>query len=88
MTNLDELEQLAKAAITSGLPGDRMMFALKAMDPEGMLALIAEVRALRAGFSDDDIKRALVAWFDPHHPDQGDFAARMRKAMDAAKEKG
>jgi hypothetical protein len=47
MTNLDELEQLAKAAITSGLPGDRMMFALKAMDPEGMLTLIAEVRALR-----------------------------------------
>jgi hypothetical protein len=47
MINLDELEQLAKAAITSGLPGDRMMFALKAMDPEGMLTLIAEVRALR-----------------------------------------
>jgi hypothetical protein len=45
--DLDELERLAKAAITRGLPGDRMMFALKAMDPEGMLALIAEVRALR-----------------------------------------
>lgn len=43
---LDELERLAKAA-TSGLPGDRIPFALRVMDPEGILALIAEVRALR-----------------------------------------
>jgi hypothetical protein len=46
MIDIDALEALAKAA-TSGLPGDRITFALHAMDPEGMLALIAEVRALR-----------------------------------------
>jgi hypothetical protein len=85
MKNLDELEQLAKAAVTSGLPGDRMMFALKAMDPEGMLALIAEVRELRETPSDDAVLCALVAWFDVNHPDQEDFRARMRKAIAAAR---
>lgn len=46
MIDIDKLEALAKAA-TSGLPGDRITFALHAIDPEGMLALIAELRALR-----------------------------------------
>lgn len=47
MINLDKLEQLAKTA-TSGLAGDRVMFAVHVMDPEGILALTAEVRRLRA----------------------------------------
>jgi hypothetical protein len=46
MIDIEELETLAKAA-SSGMPGDRIPFALHAMDPEGMLALIAELRALR-----------------------------------------
>jgi hypothetical protein len=46
MINLDELERLAKAA-TSGLPGDRIPFAIHALDPEGILELVAEVRRLR-----------------------------------------
>lgn len=47
MTDIDKLEALAKAAITSGLPGDRMMFDLHAMDPEGMIEIITEIRDLR-----------------------------------------
>jgi hypothetical protein len=47
MIDIDTLEALAKAA-TSGLPGDRIPFALHAMDPAAILALIAEVRELRA----------------------------------------
>lgn len=46
MIDIDALEALAKAA-TSGLPSDRIPFALHAMDPAAILALIAEVRALR-----------------------------------------
>jgi hypothetical protein len=33
---------------------------------------------------DDAITRALVTWFSPDHPDQSDFASRMRKAISAA----
>lgn len=47
MIDLEKLEQLAKTA-TSGLAGDRVMFAVHVMDPEGILALTAEVRRLRA----------------------------------------
>jgi hypothetical protein len=73
MTNLDEMEQLAKAAVSSGLPGDRMMFALKAMDPEGILALIAEVRALRESGEDwkrrwqDAVDRASALTIERNH---------------------
>jgi hypothetical protein len=45
--NLEKLEQLAKAATDTGLPGDRMMFAIHAMDPDDILELTAEVRRLR-----------------------------------------
>jgi hypothetical protein len=58
MIDIEELERLAKAA-TSGLPGDRIPFALHAMDPEGILALIAEVRALR-----EDARR--YQWLKAH----------------------
>lgn len=47
MIDLDKLERLAKTA-TSGLAGDRVMFAVHVMDPEGILALTTEVRRLRA----------------------------------------
>lgn len=47
MIDIDKFEKLAEIA-KSGLPGDRMMFAVHAIDPEGMLELIAEVRSLRA----------------------------------------
>ncbi|MBR8228077.1 hypothetical protein KDX05_07095 [Burkholderia vietnamiensis] len=39
---------------------------------------------LHEALSDDDILRAVAAWFAPDHPDQGDFIARMRKAITAA----
>jgi hypothetical protein len=46
MIDLEKFEKLAEIA-KSGLPGDRMMFAVHAIDPEGMLDLITEVRRLR-----------------------------------------
>jgi hypothetical protein len=52
--------------------------------PEGIYVLHKDYLAIPDSLTDDDIKRALVAWFDPHHPDQEDFAARMRKAIGAA----
>lgn len=42
---------------------------------------IAEI--LYADFSDEEIYRGVIAWFSPHHPDQGDYLARMRKAIRA-----
>ncbi|HDR9164516.1 TPA: hypothetical protein QDB28_004943 [Burkholderia vietnamiensis] len=39
---------------------------------------------LHEALSDDDISRAVAAWFSPDHPDQGDFIARMRRAITAA----
>lgn len=59
---------------------------------EANAALIALLRAslrkvedeVEGMKSDVSIKAALMAWFDPNHPDQGDFAARMRLAIDAA----
>lgn len=50
----------------------------------GIYVLHKDYQAIPESLTDDDIRRAVVAWFDPHHPDQGDFAARMRKAIDAA----
>lgn len=47
MIDIDRLEALAKAA-NSGLPSDSIQFAMAAMDRDTILALIAEVRALRA----------------------------------------
>jgi hypothetical protein len=44
-----------------------------------------ELRALREAPSDDAVLCALVAWFSVNHPDQEDFRARMRKAIDAAR---
>jgi hypothetical protein len=49
-------------------------------------ALKRRVAALEthATLGDASIKAALLAWFDPYHPNQCDFAARMRKAIDSA----
>jgi hypothetical protein len=44
-----------------------------------------DLRALREDPSDDAVLCALVAWFSVSHPDQEDFRARMRKAIDAAR---
>lgn len=41
------------------------------------------VEVLEADFSDEEIYRGVIAWFSPHHPDQGDYLARMRKAIRA-----
>ncbi|KWN80855.1 hypothetical protein WM24_23755 [Burkholderia ubonensis] len=46
MIDIDALEKLAKGAAESGVTGHRVKFFMT-MDPEIVLALIAEVRALR-----------------------------------------
>ncbi|KVC81403.1 hypothetical protein [Burkholderia ubonensis] len=50
MIDLEKLEALAKAAQTN-IPGHRIKFFMT-MDPEIVLALIAEVRALRERWED------------------------------------
>lgn len=50
MIDLDKLEKLARLAV-SGNVGDRVKFSMHVMDPEGMVALIDEVRRLRAALS-------------------------------------
>lgn len=63
MIDLEKLERLAKTA-TSGLAGDRVMFAVHVMDPEGILALTAEVRRLRNLLDNRPaVNAALVAEF-------------------------
>lgn len=44
-----------------------------------------ECRRTGRMLSSASIQAALVAWFSPDHPDQGNYTARMRKALDAAK---
>jgi hypothetical protein len=46
MIDIDELERLAKDAAETGVAGHRIKFFMS-IDPESILALIAEVRALR-----------------------------------------
>lgn len=69
---------------TSAAPRDDGIFCLYAEYER----VVAECERLRAGqFSEADIHRALMTWFDPLHPDQNDFMTRMRKAIDAARAK-
>jgi hypothetical protein len=46
MIDIDSLEALAKDAAETGMAGHRIKFFMS-IDPESVLALIAEVRALR-----------------------------------------
>jgi hypothetical protein len=50
MIDLDKLENLARSAV-SGNVGDRVKFSIHVMDPEGVVAIIDEVRRLRAALS-------------------------------------
>jgi hypothetical protein len=63
MIDLDTLEQLARSA-ASGDVGDRVKFALHVMDPEGMVALIDEVRRLRAALSTPLLTAAFAPYYN------------------------
>lgn len=52
------------------------------VDASELIKRIDEI--LASTFDDEDMLRAVAAWFSPIHPDQGDYVARMRKAISAA----
>jgi len=62
MIDLDRFEEVASAA-KSGTPGDRVLFAIHAMDPDGMVELIAELRRLRA--ENESLMRSRVTGDSP-----------------------
>ena len=79
MIDIDKLEALAKDAAETGLAGHRIKFFLT-VDPESVLTLIAEVRALREfhGFFRDRCE-GLFAQFGMGAVDAYNDAARGAK---------
>ncbi|MFL9943710.1 hypothetical protein [Paraburkholderia graminis] len=98
MIDIDKLEALAKDASETGIAGHRIKFFMN-IEPESVLALIAEVRALRETLStpiawrcDWNGKDGTGVWHQYHDaedplPESWDDEVPMITPLYAAKEK-